>query len=66
LHKRSKKKWRNAIEKEGDERAKAIHKIFKNARKGDFAQVLARLIEDGEELKVPTYIRTAIERLVVA
>ena len=66
LHRRSKKKWRNAIEKEGDERAKAIHKIFKNARKGDFAQVLARLIEEGEELKVPTYIKTAIERLVIA
>jgi putative ATP-dependent endonuclease of OLD family len=65
LHERSKKKWRNAIQREGDERAKAIHKIFKNARKGDFAQVLARLIEDGEELKVPAYITRAIERLVV-
>jgi putative ATP-dependent endonuclease of OLD family len=65
LHERSKKKWREAIEKEGDERAKAIHKIFKDARKGDFAQILARLIEDGEELKVPAYITNAIERLVV-
>lgn len=65
LHPRSKTKWRNAIEKEGDERAKAIHKIFKNAQKGDFAQILARLIEDGEDLKVPAYITLAIEALVV-
>ncbi|MGY3038810.1 putative ATP-dependent endonuclease of OLD family [Rhodanobacter sp. TND4EL1] len=66
LHPRSKKKWRNAIELEGDERAKAVHAIFKKARKGDFAQILARLIEDGEEFTVPTYIATAIEQLVVA
>ncbi len=65
LHPRSKTKWRNAIEKEGDERAKAIHRIFKNAQKGDFAQILARLIEDGEDLKVPAYITLAIEELVV-
>jgi putative ATP-dependent endonuclease of the OLD family len=65
LHPRSKKKWRKAIELEGDERAKAVHEIFKNARKGDFAQLLARLIEDGEEFKVPVYIATAIEQLVV-
>lgn len=65
LHPRSKTKWRNAIEKKGDERAKAIHKIFKNAQKGDFAQILARLIEDGEDLKVPAYITLAIGELVV-
>lgn len=65
LHPHSKTKWRNALEKEGDERAKAINKIFKSARKGDFAQVLARRIEDGEELKVPAYIARAIEQLVV-
>lgn len=64
LHPRSKTKWRNALKKEGDERAKAINKIFKNARKGDFAQILARRIEDGEELKVPEYIARAIEQLV--
>ncbi|EKX55719.1 hypothetical protein D516_3969 [Rhodobacter sp. AKP1] len=65
LHPRSKSKWRNALKKEGDERAKAINKIFKNARKGDFAQILARRVEDGEELKVPAYIAHAIEQLVV-
>jgi putative ATP-dependent endonuclease of OLD family len=65
LHKRSRTKWRNAMKKEGDERAQAIHKIFKNARKGDFAQILARRIEDGEELKVPAYIKDAIDQLVI-
>lgn len=65
LHKRSSTKWRNAMKKEGDERAQAIHKIFKNARKGDFAQILARRIEDGEELKVPAYIKDAIDQLVI-
>ncbi len=64
LHPRSKKKWRNAMKLDGDERAAAIHRIFKNARKGDFAQVLARLIEDGEKLAVPPYIKHAIEQLV--
>ncbi|MCZ8186207.1 MAG: AAA family ATPase [Beijerinckiaceae bacterium] len=64
LHPRSKKKWQNAVSKSGDDRARAIHKIFKAARKGDFAQVLARLIEDGETFTVPAYIATAIERLV--
>lgn len=64
LHPRSKTKWRNALKKEGDERAKAINKVFKSARKGDFAQILARRIEDGEELKVPAYIARAIEQLV--
>jgi len=64
LHPRSKNKWRNAMKLDGDERAVAVHRIFKNARKGDFAQVLARLIEDGEKLVVPSYIKRAIEQLV--
>lgn len=64
LHPRSKTKWRDALKKEGDDRAKAINKVFKSARKGDFAQILARRIEDGEELKVPAYIARAIEQLV--
>ncbi|MEK6290623.1 MAG: AAA family ATPase [Paraburkholderia tropica] len=64
LHPRSKKKWQSAVAKTGDDRARAIHKIFKTARKGDFAQVLARLIEDGEAFTVPSYIATTIDRLV--
>jgi len=64
LHPRSKKKWQSAVAEAGDKRARAIHAVFKAARKGDFAQVLARLIEDGETFAVPAYIATAIEQLV--
>jgi putative ATP-dependent endonuclease of OLD family len=64
LHRRSQRKWRNAVKLSGDDRARAIHAIFKKARKGDFAQILARLIEDGETFTVPAYIATAIEQLV--
>jgi len=64
LHPKSKKKWNNAVALSGDMRAKAIHKIFKSTRKGDFAQVLARLIEDGETFIVPAYITKAIEEVV--
>lgn len=65
LHPRSKKKWDNAVALRGDERAKKIHEIFKKSRKGDFAQILARLIEDGDAFVVPAYIAKAIEEVVV-
>ena len=65
LHPRSKKKWDNAVALRGDERARKIHEIFKKTRKGDFAQILARLIEDGEAFVVPAYIAKAIEEVVV-
>ncbi|ABE39522.1 ATP-dependent endonuclease of the OLD family-like [Rhodopseudomonas palustris BisB5] len=65
LHPRSKKKWDNAVALSGDERAKKIHEIFKKTRKGDFAQILARLIEDGDAFVVPDYIAKAIEEVVV-
>nr|WP_322008049.1 AAA family ATPase [Paraburkholderia tropica] len=64
LHPKSKKKWDSAIGLSGDERAKKIHEIFKKTRKGDFAQILARMIEDGEEFTVPAYIVRAIEEVV--
>jgi putative ATP-dependent endonuclease of OLD family len=65
LHPRSKKKWDNAVALSGDERAKKIHEMFKKTRKGDFAQILARLIEDGDAFVVPDYIAKAIEEVVV-
>lgn len=65
LHPRSKKKWDNAVALSGDERAKKIHQIFKKTRKGDFAQILARLIEDGDAFVAPAYIAKAIEEVVV-
>jgi putative ATP-dependent endonuclease of OLD family len=65
LHPKSGKKWDNAAALSGDERAKKLHEIFKTTRKGDFAQILARLIEDGEDaFHVPGYIARAIEEVV--
>lgn len=64
LHPRSRQKWDNAVGLSGDARAKAIHKIFKTTRKGDFAQILAKRIEDGEAFNVPGYIGDAIEAVV--
>nr|WKF60889.1 DNA replication and repair protein RecF [Paraburkholderia busanensis] len=64
LHPKSKKKWDSAVALSGDERAKRIHNIFKKTRKGDFAQILARLIEDGEAFTVPGYIAQAIKEVV--
>ncbi|GLR82905.1 AAA family ATPase (plasmid) [Azospirillum oryzae] len=65
LHPRSGKKWDKAAALEGDERAKVIGAIFKNARKGDFAQTLAALIEEKEHtFIVPTYIEKTIREVV--
>lgn len=67
LHKRSGKKWDAAANLEGDERAKAMDLIFKDARKGDFAQTLADLIErknDDTPFTVPKYIEKAILAVV--
>lgn len=68
LHKRSGKKWDKAAALEGDARAKAIQGIFKNARKGDFAQVLADLIEKSNQNQhtfvVPKYIEDTIREVV--
>lgn len=68
LHRRSGKKWDKAVALEGDARAKAIQSIFKNARKGDFAQVLADLIEKIDQNKhtfvVPKYIDDTIREVV--
>jgi putative ATP-dependent endonuclease of OLD family len=66
LHPRSKLKWQAAVALKGDERAKRIHGIFKQTRKGDFAQILARLIEDGEPFTPPKYLVEAIEALVAS
>lgn len=68
LYPRSGKKWDKAAALEGDERAKAVGAIFKNARKGDFAQVLADLIEKIDKNEhtfvVPTYIENTIREVV--
>lgn len=65
LHRRSQKKWDAVAALSGDERAQAVHDLFKTTRKGDFAQVLARLIEDGKDtFVVPGYMAAAIEAVV--
>lgn len=66
LHPKSKKKWRNAMALDGDERARKVHGIFKTVRKGDFAQLLARRIEEGATFTVPAYLTTAITELVAS
>lgn len=65
LHPRSGKKWDKAVALQGDERAKVVQAIFKEARKGDFAQALADLIEKNEHtFVVPSYIEQTIREVV--
>lgn len=66
LHRNSKRKWRNAMALSDGERAKRVHSIFKTVRKGDFAQLLARRIEEGATFKVPAYLALAIKELVAS
>lgn len=66
-HKRSGKKWDAAVKLEGDARAKAMDLLFKEARKGDFAQILADLIEAKDKdllFTVPKYIEDTILAVV--
>ena len=63
MHPRSAEKWDAAVALAGEEQALAIQKIFKRTRKGDFAQLLAKRIEDGADFTVPGYIKDAINAL---
>lgn len=66
-HPRSAKKWDAAVKLDGDARAKAVDAIFKEARKGDFAHILADLIEAKDAalpFTVPQYIEDAILAVV--
>ncbi|MEW8049692.1 MAG: AAA family ATPase [Candidatus Thiodiazotropha endolucinida] len=63
VHPQSEDKWDNAVVHTGDELAASMHTLFKETRKGDFAQVLAELIEDGEEFMVPKYLSDAIKSI---
>jgi len=62
-HPQSEEKWDNAVAPAGDELATSMHTLFKETRKGDFAQVLAELIEDGAEFVVPKYLSDAIKSI---
>jgi len=62
-HPQSGTKWDNAVAHTGDELAASMHTLFKETRKGDFAQVLAELIEGGEDFMVPEYLSDAIKSI---
>ena len=64
MHPKSAEKWDAAVAMTGEEQALAVQKIFKKTRKGDFAQLLAKRIEDGADFTVPAYIKDAIDALV--
>ena len=64
LHPNSGAKWDTAVAKGGDAQAVAIQGLFTSTRKGDFAQILAERISEGEAFKTPGYIAAAIEALV--
>jgi putative ATP-dependent endonuclease of OLD family len=63
VHPQSEDKWDSAVAHTGDELAASMHSLFKETRKGDFAQVLAELIEDGKKFKVPKYLSDAIKSI---
>lgn len=66
IHRDSEHKWIEAISKaDADDKAGSIQKLFKDTRKGDFAHLLAQSIESGEAFITPTYLKDAIEALVL-
>lgn len=65
MHPRSAGKWDAAVALTDEAQALAIQNIFKTTRKGDFAQLLAKRIEEGANFRVPDYIKDAINALVV-
>lgn len=63
LHPNSEQRWKDEVETQTvDKRAYAFVKLLKSTRtrKGDFAQYLASLIQNGEIVSVPKYLRDAI------
>jgi len=61
LHPQSEIKWDAAVAHTGDDLAESMRVIFQDIRKGDFAQILAQRIEDGEAFEVPEYLSNAIK-----
>jgi putative ATP-dependent endonuclease of OLD family len=64
LHPKSEAKWDAAVALTGDAGAAAVQGLFENTPKGDFAQLLAEAIREGDSFNVPPYLRTAIENVV--
>lgn len=65
LHPKSADKWDKYTANTGDDLAREMHKLFKDIRKGDFAQALAEQIEEGKEFSVPNYLSSAIKNIVI-
>lgn len=63
VHPQSEDKWDKAVAHTGDDLAASMHALFMETRKGDFAQVLAQRIEDGEKFEVPKYLSDAIKSI---
>lgn len=64
IHPKSAEKWDAVVAHTGDELANQMHELFKSARKGDYSQALAELIEDDEPFEVPSYLESAIKEIV--
>lgn len=64
LHKQSEAKWDAAAALTGRDQAAAIQKLFETTRKGDFAQLLAEEISEGNPFIVPPYLAQAINAVV--
>jgi len=64
LHTRSAAKWDAAAALTGDAQLYAIQGLFDEARKGDFAQLLADEIASGAAFIVPPYLELAINAVV--
>ena len=60
MHPKSEEKWNQVTSHSGDELVKEMNDLFSDIRKGDFAQILAQKIEDGEAFSVPAYLESAI------
>ena len=66
LHPRSDGDWSAQIENVGkDARPDAFLKLLsdKRTRKGDLAQRIASLVEEGEQFKIPPYLNNAIQKI---
>jgi len=65
VHPRSEDKWTEAVGKTGKDQAIAVQALFKDTRKGDFAQRLAEEIrKESTAFHVPAYLHDAIRAVV--
>ena len=64
LHPKSEHNWTNAMVEKGHKQADAIQALFKNTRKGDFAQILAEKVAKNPKFVVPKYLIDAVESVV--